>query len=126
MIKEVRSVLNILLVAGVCAWAIACNSGQKSLKWKEDVLLLPDGPVVTLTRYQEFKWPTEPFTPRGPSYHWFEFKHPVNGKIIRWEDKGDLGTVALLFKNGAPYLLVSPYYGGSLRDFGCPNPPYLL
>jgi len=120
-----RDLFKSLLLTGLFVWTSACSGSESSLKWKEDVLL-PDGRIVTLTRFQEFKRPSELFTPKGPSYHWFEFKHLENGEVIRWEDKGDLGTVALLIQSAAPYLLVKPYYGSSIRDFDCPNPPYLL
>jgi hypothetical protein len=113
-----------LVVIGASFVLASCGE-NRSVRWQEDVLL-PDGRALVLRRYQEFKRPSEPFTPNGPSYHWLEFKHPDGGQLIRWEDTGDLGTVALLMKGGVPQLLVAPYYGSSLRDYRCPDPIYLL
>jgi len=100
----------------------ACGSG--SLKWTEDVLL-PDGRTVTLTRYQEFKGPSEPFTPPTESYYWFEFKNPDTGKKVKWENDRYLATVALSINGAIPQLLTSPNFSGAFK-FNCPDPPYLL
>lgn len=101
----------------------ACES--EAMRWKEDVLL-PDGRTVTLTRYQEFKGPHEIGDAPSASNYSFEFKHPDTGRTIRWEYGRHLGTVALMVDREAVYLLSMPRYGSSLRQFGCPNPPYVL
>lgn len=94
------------------------------LRWVEDVRL-PDGRVVTLTRYQEFMGghglgdtPTE-------SDYWFEFKHPATGEVIRWDGKRELATVALMMRGETPVLLVSPNFAGD-HQYDCPDPSYLL
>ena len=102
---------------------IAACTGS-SLKWTGDVLL-PDGRIVTLTRYQEFKGPSEPFTPPTESYYWFEFKNPDTGKKVRWENDRYLATVALSFDGATPQLLTSPNFSGAFK-FNCPDPSYLL
>lgn len=101
---------------------IAACTGS-SLKWTEDVLL-PDGRTVTLTRYQEFKGPSEPFTPPTESYYWFEFKNPDTGKKVRWENDRELATVALGIDDGVPSLLTRTNFGGRFT-YHCPDPPYL-
>ena len=93
------------------------------LKWTEDVLL-PDGRTVTLTRYQEFKGPSEPFQPPSASYYWFEFTSPDTGKKVRWENNRDLATVALSINGKQPRLLTTPNFGGIDR-YRCPDPPYI-
>jgi len=100
----------------------ACGSG--GLKWTEDVLL-PDGRTVTLTRYQEFKGPSQPFQPPTESFYWFEFVNPDTGKKVRWENDRYLATVALSLSGATPQLLTSPNFSGSHR-FNCPDPSYLL
>jgi hypothetical protein len=112
---------SILVALLVCLGACSDN---RSLKWSEDVLL-PDGRVVTLTRYQEFKGPHELGDTPTESDYWFEFKHPDTGKIVRWESDRDLATLALMIDRQSPILLVTPNFGGAHRQ-NCPNPPYLL
>jgi len=104
--------------------ALSSCSGD-SLKWREEVLL-SDGRVITLTRYQEFNGPHELGQPPTASNYWLEFKHPDTGQTVRWEYGRHLGTVALFIHEKTPYLLVKPRYGSSRRDFDCPDPPYLL
>lgn len=114
-------------------FVLACAGGwlqykdytNSRLKWTEDVLL-PDGRIVTLTRYQEFKGPHKIGDTPTQSDYWFEFKHPDTGEIVRWHYGRHLGTVALLIDQATPYLLLSPRFGSSLSEFKCPNPPYLL
>lgn len=94
------------------------------LRWVEDVRL-PDGRVVTLTRYQEFMGPyTLGDTPTESDY-WFEFKHPSTGAIVRWDGKRELATVALMMRGEIPVLLVTPQFDGRFR-YNCPEPAYLL
>jgi hypothetical protein len=105
----------------------ACKpSDSAPLKWTEDVRL-PDGRIVTLTRYQEFKGPHEIGDTPNPSDYWLEFKNPKTGELVKWEQKGPgLSTLALMIDGDAPMLLVTPDLGNSLREFNHPNPPYLL
>jgi hypothetical protein len=81
---------------------------------------------VTLTRYQEFNGPHEPFQEPTESDYWFEFKNPDTGELVRWSHDRNLGTVALMVERHAPFLLVMPWFGSSVRAFNCPDPPYLL
>jgi hypothetical protein len=114
------------LAMGAMAIAVAtgCSAKDTPLKWIEDVRL-PDGRVVTLTRYQEFKGPHElGDTPTATDY-WFEFKHPDTGQIVRWQSDRDLATLAVMMDQKMPVLLAMPNFGG-LDRLGCPNPPYLL
>ena len=108
------------LIAAVLPIA-ACTGS--SLKWTEDVLL-PDGRTVTLTRYQEFKGPSEPFTPPTESFYWFEFKNPDTGQKVRWENDRELVTIALGMDGPVPTLLTAPNFGGRF-SYHCPDPPYL-
>jgi hypothetical protein len=112
-----------LLVAAVGA----CKpSDSDALKWTEDVKL-PDGRIVTLTRYQEFKGPHEIGDTPNQSDYWLEFKNPVTGEMVKWEQKGPgLSTLVLMMDGDAPILLVTPDFGNSSREFNRPNPPYLL
>ncbi len=114
-----RVLVCVLVLAGVSA----C-SDSRSLKWTEDVLL-PDGRVVSLARYQEFKGPHEIGQPPTESDYWFEFKHPDTGDAVRWESDRDLATRALVIDEGVVGLLVTPNFGGMYRK-KCPDPPYLL
>ena len=118
------NLLHWTLVSGLLAamLPIAACTGS-SLKWTEDVLL-PDGRTVTLTRYQEFKGPSEPFTPPTESFYWFEFKNPDTGKKVRWENDRELQTIALSIEAGVPNLLTAPNFGGGFT-YHCPDPPYL-
>jgi len=100
----------------------ACS--ERSLEWTEDVKL-PDGRIVLLTRYQEFRGLHELGQPPTPSDYWLEFNNPDNRARVRWNGRRDLGTVALLMDQGAPELLMVMWLGG-LRPWRCPDPPYLL
>lgn len=112
-------------VIAIAAFLSSCSRDDSRLKWTEDVLL-PDGRTVTLTRYQEFKGPSEIGQPPSQSAYWFEFKNPDTGQKVRWETQREPGTVALLMDKGTPMLLARPLFGSGSREFGCPNPPYLL
>lgn len=103
----------------------ACSNPNAPLKWTEDVRL-PDGRIVTLTRYQEFKGPHELGDTPSESDYWFEFKHPDTGEVIRWQSDRDLRTLALMMDGKVPILLTRPAFGISMRRYKCPNPPYLL
>lgn len=95
------------------------------LKWTEQVRLA-DGQIIKLERYQEFDGPaTYPFGPPTESASGFEFRMPVTGDKVRWRDKGELATVALIIDDGIPTLLTTPRTGISLLRFRCPSPPYL-
>lgn len=105
----------------------ACKLGDSDpLKWTEDVKL-PDGRIVTLTRYQEFKGTHEIGDTPNQSDYWLEFKNPTTGELVKWEQKGSgLSTLALMMDGDAPILLVTPDFGRAPREYDFPNPPYLL
>lgn len=114
------------------ATILACGlSGcvRNDLKWTEDVKL-PDGRVVNLGRYAEFKGGASHLgDPSTESLQRFEFKHPGTGELVRWESSertGRLTTIALWLDQETPRLLARPSYGGDEFRFKCPNPPYLL
>jgi hypothetical protein len=110
-----------LCIAGAMTWRWY---DKTRLRWTEDVRL-PDGRVVTLTRYQEFFGPyTLGDTPTESDY-WFEFKHPSTGAVVRWDGKRELATVALMMRGETPVLLVTPQFDGGFR-YDCPEPSYLL
>lgn len=104
-------------------------SNESKLSWTEDVKL-PDGRVVTLQRYTEFKSGSSHLgDPSTESLQRFSFKHPKTGETIRWEnteEQGRLKTIALWLVGDTPTLLTRPAYGGDEWTFKCPNPPYLL
>jgi hypothetical protein len=104
---------------------LGCSRQSSPLKWTEDVRL-PDGRVVTLTRYQEFKGPHELGDTPSVSDYWFEFKHPDTGQVVRWQSNRDLRTMALMMDGKNPMLLTRPAFGSSMWTYNCPNPPYLL
>ncbi len=117
----------VLLRSVVILAMVVCLDGcsdSRPLKWTEDVLLF-DGRVVTLTRYQEFKGPHEIGQPPTESDYWFEFKHPDTGSVVRWASHRDLATMALMIDNKVPRLLVVPEFDGRFKR-KCPDPPYLL
>jgi hypothetical protein len=104
------------------------SCSRNDLKWTEDVRL-PDGRVVTLERYVEFKGPSQLGEPSTESLQRLSFKHPTTGEVVRWEsarEQGFLETIALWLDGERPVLLTSPAYGGDDRRLGCPNPPYLV
>jgi hypothetical protein len=101
--------------------SVACT---KKATWLEDVRL-DDGRVVTLKRHQEFGGPHQIGQPPGLSDTWLEFKHPDTGKIVRWEEKGELSVDALRIDQGIPRLIVVPRSGALMRRH-CPAPPYLI
>jgi hypothetical protein len=115
--RFIHAFLPVVLVLSLSACAT-------SLKWAEDVKL-PDGRIVTLTRYQEFRGVHELFQPRTPSDFWLEFRNPDNKERVRWNGKRDLTTVALLVEQGTPQLLMRLWFGG-VEKWRCPDPPYLL
>ena len=94
------------------------------LRWVEDVRL-PDGRVLTLTRYQEFMGPYMLGDTPTESDYWFEFKHPTTGAVVRWDGKRELATVALMMRGETPVLLVTPQFAGD-HQYNCPEPSYLL
>src|SRR5262245_41286285 len=116
--RFVTAFLAVILIPSLAA----CDT---SLKWTEDVKL-PDGRIVTLTRYQEFRGPTELGQPPTESDYWLEFNNPDNGERVRWNGHRDLDTVALFIDEAMPLLLMTPGLGGAHRTYLCPDPLYLL
>jgi hypothetical protein len=121
-----------LIATTAMAFVLACAlsaCGRNDLKWTEDVRL-PDGRVVTLERYTEFKGGSSQFgEPSTESLQRLEFKHPTTGEAVRWEstkERGYLETIALWLDKGTLVLLTQPAYGGDFRRLKCPNPPYLV
>jgi hypothetical protein len=104
----------------------ACGN---DLTWTEDAKL-PDGRVITLKRWVEFKGGSSHLgDPSTESRQTFEFKHPTTGQNIQWEntlEQGRLKTIALWLDKDKPQLLTEPAYGGDSIKYNCPNPPYLL
>jgi hypothetical protein len=120
LLKVVQLMLMVTLLT-------ACDSSDE-LTWTEDVKL-PDGRVITLKRWVEFKGAYAMGDTPNESRQRLEFKHPVTGETVKWEnaeDTGMLRTIALLLDNGTPVLLTEPNLGQDFRYFKCPNPPYLL
>ena len=60
------------------------------------------------------------------SDHWFETVHPDGGAHVRWENGGNVRTVALFVAEKALYLIGTPTFAFHDRQFGCPQPPLLL
>lgn len=116
----VGSALSLLLLCG-------CSTNDE-LEWTEDVRL-PDGRVVAVKRWVEFKAPAAMGSTPNESRQTLEFKHPDTGQVVKWsnnKDEGYLKTIALWIGQGKPRLLLRP---GLMEDFlrlQCPNPPYLL
>jgi hypothetical protein len=106
----------------------ACGN-SKEFTWTEDVKL-PDGRVVTLKRWVEFKGGSSHLgDPSTESRQSLEFKHPDTGATVKWQndqEQGRLKTIAIWVEQGNPFILSEPAYGGDLRKYNCPNPPYLL
>jgi hypothetical protein len=106
----------------------ACGKSSQ-LEWTEDVKL-PDGRVITLSRWVEFKGgSSHPGEASTESRQRFEFKLPDSGEVVKWQsdmEHGLLKTVAVWIEGGRPLLLTEPAYGGDSIKFSCPNPPYLL
>lgn len=121
MLNKIIRVASTLVLTVVLA---ACDNASSPLRWIEDVRL-PDGRIVTLTRYQEFKGPHEWGNTPTVSDYWFEFKHPDTGQVVRWQSDRDLDPLALFMDAKVPMLLVRPNFDGVERRH-CPNPPYLL
>lgn len=111
----------LLLVATVTV--LGCQK-DTSIRWKEDVLL-NDGRVVTLDRYQEFKGPHEIGQPPTESDYWFELVHPDTGEKVRWKGDRIHATVALISNEKSLYLLTMVTFDGWIR-LGCPDPGFLL
>lgn len=118
-------------IAPLLPWAVlstACGNSSE-LTWTEDIRL-PDGRVLTLERWVEFKGgSSHRGDPSTESSQRLEFKHPETGELIKWQnnmEQGRLKTVALWLDQGRPILLGEPAYGGDSYKYHCPNPPYLL
>lgn len=108
--------------------SIAACGKSNDLTWTEDVKL-PDGRVLTLTRWVEFNGPYAMGDTPTESRQRLEFKHPETGEIVKWENAkkpGLLDTVGLWLDQGKPMLLGKPAYGDDSHRYNCPNPPYLL
>jgi hypothetical protein len=123
VIRAIATTTMALVLAGALS---AC--ARNDLKWIEDVRL-PDGRVVTLDRYVEFKGPSQLGDPSTESLQRLSFKHPTTGEVVRWEsarEQGLLKTIALWLDRERPVLLTRPAYGGDQIKLKCPNPPYLL
>lgn len=122
---SLRRTARLLLLAAVLT---ACGKSSE-LTWTEDVQL-PDGRVLTLKRWVEFKGGSSHLgDPSTESRQSFEFKSPETGEMVKWQndmDQGTIRTLALWLERGRPLLLGKPAYGGDSRKYGCPNPPYLL
>ena len=119
MLKFYRWVcLSSMVLASLSAY------GSGSIKWTEDVRL-PDGRIVTLTRYQEFKGPHELFQSATESGYWFEFTNPDTGRVVRRDGDRTQQTAELLLSDKAPWLLVRLTFNG-WEKFDCPNPAFLL
>jgi hypothetical protein len=121
---------SILRIASLMLMTLALSACGKSdeLAWTEDVKL-PDGRVVTLTRWVEFKGPYAMGDTPNESKQRLEFKHPDTGEIVKWENSketGMLNTVALVVDKGHLNILSVPSLGDDSHKFNCPNPPYLL
>lgn len=94
---------------------------ERNLKWTEEVKF-PDGRVVMLTRFQEFR-----DAGYDPGDYWFEFKDPDTGATVRWTSDRGISTLALFKHEGDVYLLLEFSYGSvTYRKYKCPNPPYIL
>jgi len=112
----------IVLVLSILAVVVVVKvRGERSLRWTEDVQL-PDGRVVTLTRYQAFRDANY-----DPGDYWFEFTNPATRERIRFESTRGVGPVSLL-ADGEDFLLLTtfPYGMVSYLGYDCPNPPYIL
>jgi hypothetical protein len=141
------------IAAGLLCSMLLAACGSSDLTWTEDVKL-PDGRVITLKRWVEFKGGSSHLgDPSTESRQSLEFKHPDTGEIVKWRNQmpqgpfridlsssvpasfdtgpdnmapGTLNTIALWLEQGKPRLLAKPMYGGDFSRFYCPNPPYLL
>ena len=112
----------------ILACTLLLTACGNDLRWTEDVRL-PDGRVVTLKRWVEFKGPHTLGDTPTESRQRFEFKHPETGQDIKWENtktEGIIETVALWLDKGQPMMLVKPAYGDDSHKYKCPNPPYLM
>jgi hypothetical protein len=112
----------------LCAFLLTACGNSSELTWTEDVKL-PDGRVLTLTRWVEFKGPHGLGGRSTESSQQLEFKHPETGETVKWQssmEQGLLKTISLWLEHGRPLLLGEPAYGGDSHKFYCPNPPYLL
>ena len=98
---------------------------MNSIKWTEDVQL-PDGRVVTLSRYEEFGGRYEPGQSPTSSASGFEFDHPDTKERIRYQGSHYFSTVALFIHDRATHLVLTYYLGGKGSDDGCPQPPYVF
>lgn len=121
--------LTLLLLVAPLLGGCKKDEGQPAnpLHWTEDVRL-PDGRTIMLTRYQEFNGPHEINNPPSESNYWIEFTNPDNGQKVRWSRDSEihLRTVALLIKDGTPFLLTAPGIGNAWEYYKCPNPAYVL
>ncbi len=111
----------------VCGAAILTNPTLffgRDLRWREEVKL-PDGRVLVVSRSQEFRGASVPFSPSTESDYWLEFAHPETGETVRYEGSRYLQTILLALDKGTPYLVLAPQFTGFER-MSCPDPPYQL
>lgn len=123
--RLISSSRSLILLAATLFVVSGCSDSPE--RWEETVRS-PDGRAFLLTRHQEFTFGGgvgETFDKRVPSDYWLEFDLRP-GYRVRWEQtENHVGTVALLSTaDDRLYMLTMPLKGH--REYGCPNPPYLL
>lgn len=119
-----RAWSNIVVIVAILFGDVSAAGGNDSLRWTEDVRL-PDGRIVTVTRFQEFKGPHELFQKSTESDYWFEFLNPNDNHLVRWNGNRTQQTVELMIWNRTPLLVVLLTFNGwDLNN--CPSPRFLL
>lgn len=116
--------LAVLAVAGALVYSASSNT----LTWREEVAL-HDGGIVVVSR-KTVLLPSPMLGERVDGKRQLTFTHPTTGKVVTWENAGELGSRVfpmLLDVDGELTFLVTIAQSGSeYNDFDCPTPPYIV
>lgn len=107
------------------ALGLGCSRRDDSIKWTE-LVTLPDGRVVTLSREQWFDAGVAEDGSAMAGRMTIRFVHPDKTEPIVWDSPYGLSTQALFVDRGNVYLLVAPGVGSTHEAAGCPLPLTML
>ena len=116
-----------LAVLGVVG-ALVFPATSNTLTWREEVAL-HDGGIVVVSRTAVLL-PSPMLGERVDGKRQLTFTHPNTGKVVTWENAGELGSRVypmLLDVDGERAFLVTIAQSSSeYNSFGCPTSPYMV
>lgn len=126
MRARTRQALSRAAVAVITVCALqACT---RSAQWTDEVLL-HDGRTIEVAREVRMHWRigSELTFGRLPDQYGFTAKNPDTGTTLHWMGDRGFEAAVLDFWERTPYLvIVSMYSFADLRQYGCPDIPYVF